>query len=116
MTDEKQAVSAPSTSSGASGNVKDQEQLVQEFNGRREELRALEEKIQQLEGELQEHDLVSRTLEGLDESRKCFRLVGNVLCERNVAQVRPAVAHNREKVSCIIEAINALDDPLFNSY
>jgi len=50
-----------------------------------------------------EHDLVIKTLEPLDGSRKCFRLVGDVLVERTVAEVLPAVKGNRDHLAAVSE-------------
>ncbi len=51
--------------------------------------------------EVAEHDLVIKTLDPLDADRKCFRLVGEVLVERTVADVLPAVKKNRENLSTV---------------
>lgn len=42
--------------------------------------------------------LVLNTLGGMDESRRCFRMVGGVLVERTVGEVLPALKTNREGV------------------
>lgn len=42
--------------------------------------------------EAAEHDLVIKQLEPMDKSRKCFRLIGDVLVERTVAETLPAGA------------------------
>ena len=36
------------------------------------------------------NQLVAKALEPLDGDRKCFRLIGGVLVERNVAEVLPS--------------------------
>lgn len=51
--------------------------------------------------EMSEHDLVIKTLEPLEGGRKCFRLVGEVLVERTVAEVLPAVKKNRENLAAV---------------
>ena len=43
--------------------------------------------------------LVIETLEGVEKDRKCFRMVGGVLVERQVGEVQPALTSNRDKVS-----------------
>lgn len=50
---------------------------------------------------LAEHDLVIKTLEPLDAERKCFRLVGDVLVERTVGEVLPAVKSNRDHLAAV---------------
>ena len=39
------------------------------------------------------------TLKGVDQDRKCFRMVGGVLVERTVKEVVPALEHNLQQVS-----------------
>ena len=51
--------------------------------------------------QLQEHELVLKTLEPVEATRTCFRLIGGVLVERTVAEVRPAVAANAENLRLV---------------
>jgi hypothetical protein len=55
-------------------------------------------KIGELEQDRQEHVLVEQTLAPLDGSRKAYRLVGEVLVERTVDEIRPSVLTNRQQV------------------
>lgn len=50
---------------------------------------------------MQEHQAVIKALEQLDPSRKCFRLVGEVLLERTVQEVLPAVKNNAEQLEMV---------------
>lgn len=43
--------------------------------------------------------LVIDTLKEVDETRKCYRMVGGVLVERTVKEVLPALENNKEQVS-----------------
>ena len=52
-----------------------------------------------------EHELVLSAMDGLEPTRKCFRLVGGVLVERTVAEVHPAVDSNKEKIKSVIESL-----------
>ena len=56
-------------------------------------------KISELEQDRNEHLLVEETLQPLDPQRRAYRLVGEVLVERTVAEVLPTVAANRDNVS-----------------
>jgi len=67
-------------------------QLVQESQ-------RLASKINELEMDRNEHCLVEETLKPLDPSRRAYRLVGSILVERNVGEVLPSVASNRENVN-----------------
>jgi len=50
---------------------------------------------------------VISTLDKLEGSRKCFRLIGGVLVERTVGEVLPAVKKNQEMLSQVLEQFNA---------
>lgn len=62
------------------------------------ECQRLMQKIAELEVDRNEHTLVEETLKPLDPSRRAFRLVGEVLVERSVAEVLPSVTANKENV------------------
>lgn len=74
-----------------------EKQVLDEFSARRTRLNDTHNKITELSADIAEHDLVLKTLLGMSdpEKRKCFRLVGDVLVERTVAEVVPAVKKNR---------------------
>lgn len=46
------------------------------------------------------------TLKDLDGDRKCFKLVGGILCERTVKDVLPEVKANQEQLTKVIESLN----------
>jgi len=64
----------------------------------RAECSNLYERIAQLEMEKREHTLVIETLEPLPATRKCYRMIGDVLVERTVGETLPAVKSNRDGV------------------
>lgn len=66
-------------------------------------------KLQELEGELSEHELVIQQLTPLDPSRKAYRLVGGVLMERTVEEVLPILTETAAKLKMYIPQ---LDDAL----
>lgn len=47
---------------------------------------------------IQEHEAVIKALTKLKPERKCYRLVGEVLVERTVKEVLPAVEGNKEQI------------------
>eukprot|EP00745_Piridium_sociabile_P002070 TRINITY_DN112359_c0_g1_i1.p1 TRINITY_DN112359_c0_g1~~TRINITY_DN112359_c0_g1_i1.p1 ORF type:complete len:109 (+),score=7.54 TRINITY_DN112359_c0_g1_i1:68-394(+) len=63
-------------------------------------------KTRELEGVVAEHNLVLQTFEDVEESRRCFRLLGGVLVERTVAEVRPQI---QDTVTNAKTAITALE-------
>eukprot|EP00123_Amoebidium_parasiticum_P014077 comp22313_c0_seq1/m.33151 comp22313_c0_seq1/g.33151 ORF comp22313_c0_seq1/g.33151 comp22313_c0_seq1/m.33151 type:complete len:130 (-) comp22313_c0_seq1:733-1122(-) len=84
---------------------KDQETL-QRFHLLRQEQQDIASKISELKGEQAEHKLVIDTLKGLDKGRKCFRMVGGVLVERNVGEVLPALESNEAQLGKVLEALH----------
>ena len=69
-----------------------QEAVVQRFRMLQNDVQMLSSKSTELELERQEHDLVLEALRNCgDDGRRCFRLVGGVLVERTVGEVKPAV-------------------------
>merc|ERR1712216_801170 len=56
-----------------------------------------------------EHGLVIDALKPLDGNRKCFRMVGDVVVERTISEVFPAVVKNRD---AIVETMNKMGEAL----
>ncbi|XP_054443568.1 prefoldin subunit 2 [Pteronotus mesoamericanus] len=94
-----------SSGSGAGKGAVSAEQVIAGFNRLRQEQRGLASKAAELEMELNEHSLVIDTLKEVDETRKCFRMVGGVLVERTVKEVLPALENNKEQIQKIIETL-----------
>ena len=69
--------------------------VLDEFSARRTRLNDTYNKITELSAEIAEHELVLKTIAPMDAKRKCFRLVNDVLIERSVGEVMPAVQKNR---------------------
>lgn len=42
--------------------------------------------------------IVIDTLKNVDPKRKCYRMIGGVLCERTVEDVMPTLVTNKEQV------------------
>lgn len=64
----------------------------------REQCTDIASKVNAMEMDKTEHTLVIQALEPLPKERKCFRMIGNVVVERTVAEVLPAVQKNRDQV------------------
>eukprot|EP00775_Hariotina_reticulata_P000314 gene314-526_t len=69
---------------------KSEQEVVSRFQQMRQAVRMTWEKLNDIEAEAAEHDLVIKQLEPMDKSRKCFRMIGDVLVERTVAETLPA--------------------------
>ena len=67
----------------------------------------LTRKINELDMDRTEHGLVIDALKPLDGGRKCFRMVGDVVVERTISEVAPAVLKNRD---AIVETMNKMGD------
>lgn len=60
----------------AAGSLKTEQAILTRFQELRNELDAVAARANEIAAELQEHELVLKTLEPLEGGRKCFRLVG----------------------------------------
>lgn len=81
-----------------------QGQIVERFSSMREEVNALWSKMTELSSEASEHEQVIKALDPMEPSRKCFRLIGDVLVERTVGEVLPAVRKNEEGIKEVLES------------
>ncbi|PNW81072.1 hypothetical protein CHLRE_07g342250v5 [Chlamydomonas reinhardtii] len=87
-----------------SSGPRNENEVLQEFQARRERIQVTWTKIMELGAEATEHQLVMDALQKLDKDRKCFRLVGDVLVERTVGETVPAVLKNRDNLKSTIES------------
>ena len=85
---------------------KSQEEVVQHFQKLRGEQRSIAVKISEIEIDQNEHKLVIDTLKDLDSKRRCFRMVGGVLVERDVESVLSTLQTNHEKMGEILIKLN----------
>merc|ERR1712058_120056 len=85
---------------------KTQEVIIQGFNAMRNDQKQIASKTSELQQDLNEHNIVIETLDGVDGDRKCFRMVGGVLVERTVKEVLPALVGNRDKMGKLIESLD----------
>ncbi len=84
-----------------SAEPKTEQEVVARFQQLMEEREQLTSASIERQQEVAEHDLVIKSLDPLDGERKCFRLVGDVLVERTVADVLPAVRKNRDNLAAV---------------
>lgn len=76
--------------------------LGERFSYLRQELKELQAQEIQLELDLQQHERVLETIANLEPGRKCFRLVGEVLVQSTVGEVRPTL---KEQIENLKEAV-----------
>jgi len=91
--------------SAAKTSKQNAEEIIAGFNKLRMEQRQTAQKVAELEQELNEHRLVIESLECVDKSRKCFRLIGGVLVERTVNEVLPALRSNSEQLTQVVSML-----------
>ncbi|KAK7373167.1 hypothetical protein VNO80_06565 [Phaseolus coccineus] len=72
----------------------------------RSDLNQIYSKITELEMEVSEHTLVINAIQPLDQSRRCYRMIGGVLVERTIKEVLPAVQRNKEGLEEVVARLN----------
>lgn len=91
---------------GSKKKTKNPEEIINGFQKLRSEQRFLTHKLAEMETELHEHKIVIEALKDLDGSRKCFRMIGGVLCERTVGDILPVLVANSEQLEKVVESFN----------
>eukprot|EP01016_Furgasonia_blochmanni_P048585 TRINITY_DN7255_c0_g2_i2.p2 TRINITY_DN7255_c0_g2~~TRINITY_DN7255_c0_g2_i2.p2 ORF type:complete len:180 (+),score=40.34 TRINITY_DN7255_c0_g2_i2:126-665(+) len=79
---------------------------VQAYNKLKQEYAQMFKVFLELEEEKREHTLVFDALKNLEENRRCWRMVGGVLVERNVGEVRPSLQNNIEMLEKTLQSYN----------
>ncbi|KAJ8683662.1 hypothetical protein QAD02_019454 [Eretmocerus hayati] len=85
---------------------KSTEEIYAGFQTLRNEQRIMATKLSEMEAELNEHKIVIDTLKNVDPKRKCYRMIGGILCERTVEEVMPNLVVNKEQLTKVIETLN----------
>ena len=79
--------------------------LQSQYTNYKNTLQSLAQKAGELEQEIEEHKLVTETLQPLPKDRKCFRLINGVLVERTVEAVLPALETNSDGLKKVLEEL-----------
>ncbi|KAK0162218.1 hypothetical protein PV327_008571 [Microctonus hyperodae] len=85
---------------------KSNEEILTGFQALRNDQRIMVSKLTEMEMELNEHKIVIDTLKNVDPKRKCYRMIGGILCERIVEEVLPGLITNKEKLIKVIAALH----------
>ena len=80
--------------------------IVEKYQRLRQDLKDLQTKQIQFELDLQQHERVLETIVGLDEKRKCYRLVGEVLVQTTIGEARPALEAQRDSLKDLFETFS----------
>jgi prefoldin subunit 2 len=83
-----------------------EQEVLARFQERRQAIAALAGRLGELEAEAAEHALVEKALAPMEAGRRCYRMVGDVLVERTVGEVLPAVRRNREGLEGVVGALS----------
>ena len=112
-TAESASMAAVETGASSSPELDDEDLSPGEAQARLQALQQvcqdLTRKINELDMDRTEHGLVIDALKPLDPNRKCFRMVGDVVVERTISEVFPAVVKNRD---AIIDTMNKMGEAL----
>lgn len=87
------------------GTLRKQQDLQTQYQNYKSTLQSLAQKVGEIEQEIEEHKLVTESLEPLPEDRKCFRLINGVLVERTVKEVLPALKTNSDGLKQVLEEL-----------
>ena len=96
---------APATSSSNEETLIDISDLQTQYTNYKNNLQSLAQKVGEIEQEIEEHKLVTETLQPLPEERKCFRLINGVLVERTVKDVLPALKTNSDGLKQVLDEL-----------
>ena len=79
--------------------------LQTQYTNYKNTLQSLAQKVGEIEQEIEEHKLVTETLQPLPQERKCFRLINGVLVERTVKDVLPALKTNSDGLKQVLDEL-----------
>uniref|UniRef100_A0A1J3JDP2 Putative prefoldin subunit 2 n=1 Tax=Noccaea caerulescens TaxID=107243 RepID=A0A1J3JDP2_NOCCA len=94
--------------SGSSGGLREppsEQAVLNMYESMRSEISQIYSNITDLEMQVSEHSLVINAIQPLDQSRKCFRMIGGVLVERTIREVLPAVNRNKEGLEEVVRKL-----------
>nr|CAX75836.1 putative Prefoldin subunit 2 [Schistosoma japonicum]CAX75838.1 putative Prefoldin subunit 2 [Schistosoma japonicum] len=95
-----------SSTSSSKAKPQTEEEIVEGFNRLRYEQRSIGSKINDLELDQREHNMVIKVLQSVEPTRKCMRMIDNVLIERQVKDILPALEASVQKMSECIETLS----------
>ncbi|KPI35587.1 putative prefoldin subunit 2 [Cyphellophora attinorum] len=85
--------------------MRKQQDLQTQYTNYKNTLQSLAQKVGEIEQEIDEHKLVTETLQPLPKDRKCFRLINGVLVERTIADVLPALNTNSDGLKQVLDEL-----------
>ena len=88
----------PTTSSSSSSPAPSPEQVQSGLQNIESALQDVQVRFSTLESDRREHELVLAALIDLPPERRCARMVGGIMAERCVSEIRPQIEQNMEKL------------------
>ena len=81
--------------------------VAERYSYLRQELKEISSKLIQLEIDLQQHERVLETIEPLENGRKCFRLVGEVLVQSTIGESKPSLSAQKENLKELVNSFRS---------
>ncbi|KAI8446583.1 Prefoldin, partial [Phakopsora pachyrhizi] len=83
------------------------EELVSTFKSLRDDIQTITSKAAQLERDSDEHSVVIETLNQSSnhDQRRCFRMVGGILIERNVKETLVDLIQHKDQIDQLTKAL-----------
>mmetsp|Transcript_28234 Transcript_28234/g.63036 ORF Transcript_28234/g.63036 Transcript_28234/m.63036 type:complete len:145 (-) Transcript_28234:110-544(-) len=83
------------------------EEIIGHFKTMKNDIRTMTMKVEELEAEFNEHQLVMDSISTMEPARKAWRLVGGVLIQQTVGEVLPAISTHQEMIKKLLETVTA---------
>lgn len=82
-----------------------EQEILQEFNRKRQGQQQIMQQIASIEGQIHEHNLVYDQIKTLNADRRAHRLVGGALIEKTVGEIRPEIEDSLKKFNAHIQGL-----------
>eukprot|EP00871_Galdieria_phlegrea_P005836 jgi/Galph1/73/GphlegSOOS_G4845.1 len=83
-----------------------EKEIVTRYQTLKQQIQQLMLKLEELENDRNEQELVLKQLSPLNDDRKCWRQVGSVLVEQTVGQVKPVLESTSKELRQTIEQLS----------
>ncbi|EME30953.1 prefoldin subunit 2 [Galdieria sulphuraria] len=90
----------------ASSETLSEKEIVSRYQTLKQQIQQIMIKIEEFENDKNEQELVLKQLLPLNDDRKCWRQVGNVLLEQTVGQVKPVLESTSRELQQAIQNLN----------
>ncbi|KAJ3437674.1 prefoldin subunit [Anaeramoeba flamelloides] len=84
---------------------KTKEEVIQLYKKKTQQRTALSNQISEAEYSVKEHTIVLTEIKGVDKNRRCWRLVDNILVEKNTEQIREELTKELETSQELVDTL-----------